>query len=173
MMGRSHGTPPEVVMEVDPPRSGHGSGHPPLDGPAGVPPSQKWSSQKWSSWKLTRVTSSPRWTSWGTPQEVVITEVVITEVVIMEVVIMEVDQGTPPGWMSWGTPHGWTSWGTPPDGPAGVPPSGWTSWGTPPLDGPAGIPPQTDNTLAVLQLASGQFSFEKRISTGTCFFFFF
>ena len=68
-----------------------------------------------------------------------------------------------------GPPSGWTSWGTPPDGPAGLPP----------LDGPTGVPPfwmdqlgypptpKIDHTSAIHQLASGWFSFEKRIST--CF----
>ena len=130
-MGRSHGTPPEVVMEVvmevdqvpppPPSRSCHGSGHgsgPSTPPPEVVmemdqdtpPPPQKW------SWKWTRVPPSPRKWSWKW------TRVPPSP---PEVVFMEVDQGTLP----------------------------------------------LDRThichlpSAIHQLASGRFSFEKRIST--------
>ena len=49
-----------------------------------------------------------------------------------------------------------------------LPPPGWTSQGAPSplwMDQPGYPPPQTYHTSAIHQLASGQFSFEKRIST--------
>ena len=121
------GPPQEVNMEVDPPRSEHGSGPPRSEHRSGPP--RKW------SWKRTPPLDGPA--GWGTPPR----SDPPPEVVMEE---------EPP------TPHL--------DGPAG--------WGTPPLwMDQLGYPPclRTDHTSAIHQLASGRFSFEKRIST--CFFY--